>query len=49
MFTIYLTFNTARKLALKLCYYLNIMYYKIQNICLEEVNVANHFSKETVI
>jgi len=25
------------------------MYYKIQNIYIEEVNVANHFSKETVI
>ena len=27
----------------------NIRYYKIHDICIEEVNVANHFSKETII
>ena len=27
----------------------NIMYYKIHDICIEEMNVAKHFSKETVI
>jgi hypothetical protein len=27
----------------------NIRYYKIHDICIEHVNVANHFSKETII
>ena len=27
----------------------NIMYYKIHDICIEEMNVAKHFSNETVI
>ena len=31
------------------CKKFNIIYYKIKNICREEVKVVNHFIKETVI